>query len=318
LQRFNGLAALSAIRSHHKFCQSLFSQILKTMSKPQAKNSPAKAGGSPSSAVKKGAIVNKYAIGYSPKKPIKQEIKASQKSSHMFYLCSIRGGFFEVAYLNHGRNCHDDGYYPHTVNLVRGGGTFLDKNNRVQSDERLVQHGFLNCYFRRGPDGEILTNITVSRGLTWNRRLLLKCNTPEDAINGGRTDEQMIDTLATLCRVTVDLNARIDLNSRVTNDYAYAQPVHEKNPVDGEDVSLDHYLLDRDVVEVLEGNCDILGPTFAVDYPEVASVYFDPYRATYPPEVHKYGWVDSATQHGIGNQNSGNIENDLERFRGEN
>lgn len=281
------------------------------MSKPQAKHSPPKASGSPPSAqVKSAPVVNKYLIGFSPRKPVKQEFKASDKNSHMFYLSSIRGGFFEIAYLEHARNTNDDGYFPHTVNLVRGGGTFQDRNDNIIVDERLADQGFMSVHFRRGPDGNTLTNVTVSRGVQWNRRVLLKCNTPEE-IRDGRTDAQMIGTLATLCRVTVDLNTRVDVNSRVANNYAYAPPVHKKNPVDGEAVSLDFHMVDREVVAVLETYCTILSPTFAVDYPDAASVYFDPFRKTFPAEILKYGWVNDVT-----NRRDGNQEDDLERFRG--
>jgi hypothetical protein len=61
-------------------------------------------------------------------------------------------------------------------------------------------------------------------------------------------------------------------------------------------VSLDHYLDDEDVVEVMESNCTLLSPTFALDHPEEASIYFNPLRNIYPVEAHRYGWVDKVAR----------------------
>ncbi|MGL4350147.1 MAG: hypothetical protein ACRCT2_06200, partial [Plesiomonas shigelloides] len=87
-----------------------------------------------------------------------------------------------------------------------------------------------------------------------------------------------------------ELNASIDTASIGVHKYAIASPVHEKNLDDGEPVSLDHYLVDSDVIRVMEDSCWWLSDNFASS--KAADMYFNPNRKTYPREARKYGFID--------------------------
>ena len=275
------------------------------MSKQQAKhappkgntNTPIKGVGSSSVPGLKSPPVNLYASAFSPRKPVKYSGGVGNKIVHMYFICSVRGGIFEVAFLEHGRVALDEGFHPHTKSLIRGGGAFEAKNLVVHSDDRLTDMGFVSVHFRRGQDGDARRNVTMSNGDRWKQHVLLRCNTTEEIIKG-RTDDDMSNTLHMVCQVTSEWNKKLGNNSRVANEYSYAKPLHEKNPIDGESVSLDHYLLDHEVLDVMVTYCPILSPTFAGDHPDIAAVYFTPNRASYPEGSYKFGFVDGGFAHG--------------------
>lgn len=234
---------------------------------------------------------NPYAYGFSPTKVMKldEETGGPKKYPHVYRLSAVRGGYYEIVWLDHGRNANDDGYNPYILALARGNGSFVDRNNVVHLNSTLVDMGILDYFIRRGNNGEALRNETASNGTYWNRRVLLRFIASTES-GPERTVADMRADLNTLCVLTPALNREVDPNSRITNSYVSSEPVFPTNPGDEELMSLDHYLLDEDVVRVMEAHNQALSPTFAADHPEAASVYFNPFRTTYPNSAHKYGF----------------------------
>lgn len=198
-----------------------------------------------------------------------------------FYIADTMGSLHNVIYLDSGKNPYRDGNMPHTVGVVSGEGVYEASENVVHIEERLRDIGIHYVFRRRGPDGE-----------KTDRHILLLVKEPWmlDDLKAGRTDEHLLDDLTVVKKVTEELNASIDTASVGVRKYAIASPVHEKNPDDGEPVSLDHYLVDSDVIRVMEDGPWSLDETFA--FSKAADLYFNPNRNNYPAEARKYGFIN--------------------------
>ena len=198
-----------------------------------------------------------------------------------FYIADTIGNLHNVIYLESGKNPNHDGHMPHTIEVVRGDRVYEASKNVVHIEERLQDIGIHYAFRRRGPDGK-KTDCHIL--------LLVKEPWMLDDLKAGRTDQHLIDDLTIVKKVTEELNASIDTASVGVRKYATASPVHEKNPVDGEHVSLDHYLVDSDVIRVMEDGPWALDETFA--FSKAADLYFNPNRRTYPAEARKYGFIN--------------------------
>lgn len=63
--------------------------------------------------------------------------------------------------------------------------------------------------------------------------------------------------------------------------------------------SLDHYLLDEEVNEIMMNHVHGLGPTWAVDNPEVAHWFLDENRPDYPAFALEIGYVSKGRTPGF-------------------
>lgn len=198
-----------------------------------------------------------------------------------FFIADTIGNLHNVIYLESGKNLYSDGHMPHTIGVVRGEGVYEASENVVHIEERLEDIGIHYVFRRRGPDGEKTDRLIL---------LLVKEPSMLDDLEADRTDQHLINDLTVVKKVTEELNASIDTASIGVHKYAIASPVHEKNLDDGEPVSLDHYLVDSDVIRVMEDSCWCLDDKFA--FSKAADMYFNPNRKTYPHEARKYGFID--------------------------
>lgn len=235
--------------------------------------------------------------GHSPVKQVKTEIVERDVRPHIFRVHYTLGGLYEIYTLDHGRNRYDDGYWPYTIRLLRTGP--FTSNGRTVGIPRILDTEISDAVYRRGPDGDILRNATAPTdgGLPYPRRAAVRCNTFEEIIRG-RTEEDSLRSCGQVMRVTMEANAMVDEARRgPRNRYEVSPNIVRERRANGDLVGLDFYLLDDDVVRIMMRNCTLLfnedetpNANFVRDNPEVAAVYFDPDRTSFPDICRQWGF----------------------------
>ena len=256
----------------------------------------------------KRPIDNSFTTGMTPPKIIKREKITTEKKYHKMFLAKTRGHVFEIIYTEDALNPGNDCYAPHTFKLAYGMGEFIDKNGKQWHDLALLSMGIVGVYPRRGPDGSKLMNATFTGTTRWGRRALVRFN------NGDvRSTQQIEADLTALINLTVKYNNLID-NGQGRNEYRYGAPVQVLNPRDGDLVSLDHYLTDASVLELIHKYFGEPRPEWFSESEDRASVYFDKFRDTYPPAAHLWGYQDKQVE--TPNSDEASIDlSDIDRFR---
>jgi hypothetical protein len=97
-------------------------------------------------------------------------------------------------------------------------------------------------------------------------------------------------------QVTKKLNKTLRPGSSV-NEYKIGGDLTPDDVNDGK--SLDHYLLDEEINELMMNHVTGLGPTWAVDNPEVAKWFLDENRSTYPAFALEIGYVSTGVSPGL-------------------
>lgn len=242
---------------------------------------------------------NPYALGHSPTKKVKIEAADFKFKPHVFYVAHILGGLYEFIWCDHGKNPGDEGFVPNAVNVVKK--KIIVSPGGVELTNKVFQGLQIQyVFYRRAPNGSIKTNVSEAKnGIHYKQHVFVRTNKVEES-GGKRFGTPSEQTLIQLKRENERLNMVMDEKKQVkiTNTYAIGKdgPLIPKNP-DGSLVSADHFLLDDDVVTLMEDNCLLLkdeGENFFKNYPDIAAVYFNPERPTYPASVKKYGFIDKA------------------------
>lgn len=63
--------------------------------------------------------------------------------------------------------------------------------------------------------------------------------------------------------------------------------------------SLDHYLLDEEINEIMMNHVPNLGPNWAVENPEVAKWFFDENRSSHPAFALEIGYISAGVSPGL-------------------
>lgn len=272
---------------------------------------------------------NPYAIGHSPAKS-KSKIPhhkpvLSKHKAHTLCVRPTRGHMVEIIISEHPFKVNTDAFMPNIYHLLHDDeckgkeGIVLSHeqlNDLGISKEPLEELGIRNWYELRGPDGR---PVASGDGEKFPRRVITKVNEAEQ-IKFGRKKKAMLTDLEKLTSFAQKV-------ANATNKYetVYEADIEirgERNPNDGKLVTIDHYLLDEDVVELMETNLkdpemEILDIDFVKNYFDVACAYFNPYRKDLPESARQYGFpMGSALIEMTGMASKANAidEQDMEEF----
>lgn len=228
---------------------------------------------------------NPYAVAHSSSsKRCKYEYS---DRAHVLEIVPVKGHMFDVITSKRVSKPHLDAFMPFLYHLVSGD-KVTNKNGEEIKKELLDELGIKKWYYLRGPDGG---RVASGDNDAFHRQVLLKTNSPEQ-IGQGRTARDMLNDLELLTGFTKEVADAVDTKGYPTV-YRAAQEVKAvRNPKDGKIVSLDHYLIDDSVVEVMKNHLDesILTKNFVKNYFHVACAYFNPYRTDLPASVRCYGF----------------------------
>jgi hypothetical protein len=97
-------------------------------------------------------------------------------------------------------------------------------------------------------------------------------------------------------QVTKKLNKTLRPGS-AANEYKVGGDLTPDDVADGK--SLDHYLLDEEINELMMNHVPDLGPTWAVDFPDMAKWFLDENRPTYPAFALEIGYVSTGIIPGL-------------------
>ena len=192
------------------------------------------------------------------------------------------GGAFDIVTLDHAKNPNDEGFWPYVTGLAReGDGKYQNETKKINIENNtLVNINVHDAFISRGDNNGMLKNATPdSQGNYWNRKCLLIVN-QEGAL---RTREKRLCDLLTILKLNNKLNKQINLKMGQANEYKIADLTNDYK-------SLDHYLRDHDVIEVLKEFGDNLSATWAKDNEMAAKIFFDPNHSYYPPEARWFGY----------------------------
>lgn len=196
-------------------------------------------------------------------------------------IAAIRGWHYNIIYSISGSDDHVDGHLAKTIDLMQGErytDLGLSPKDWGDIDEGLSAIGIQEAFCsRRDPSRKIILQ-SRSTHVMGNIK------------NGAAADQSMVEDLRIVKDLTEQLNELLFLTMKEWHEYNIAPPIRKTNE-DGELVSLDYYLLDPDVIYVMENSGFILDPDFA--HSEDAAMFFSPGRKSYPKGVRKYGFVDS-------------------------
>ena len=150
--------------------------------------------------------------------------------------------------------------------------TFYESNpNIIHIDERLFDIGIHGAYPLRDDPTRSVLLLTKERWMKY-------------------TYNKMSEDLALVKKVTEELNAEVDIQLNKKHKYNIALPVLSDAFGNKKIVSLDQFLDDDHVVDVIEDSNWILGPNFSNC--GAAAMYFNPERKTFLIRAHKYGFID--------------------------
>lgn len=257
-------------------------------------------------------------LAFSPKRLNAPDVLAMDKKD-TYWIQSSGGGMIDVITMDSRRSKHNDGFWPFVTGLATDGNgqykviyiaivspfanheqTLTLSFSKQGKDKKgvefvyecndILELGIPYAFMRRKElnENSRLDNELYDKknGRYWGRKCLLRVNTQV------RTKLERMTTLARLIDVTHKLNKKLR-PSASSNMYKIGGDL---TPEDVKEcLSLDHFIMDEEVNEVMMNHVTDLGPTWAVDNPELAKCFLDPKRHSYPAFALEIGYVNTGT-----------------------
>lgn len=199
--------------------------------------------------------------------------KTNAVEPHIFRMIAVYGRLYYVIFADNAKNDGKEGFIDHTTELVKGKGVYESDPNIIHIDERLFDIGIHAAYPRRDDPSR---TVLLLKKESWMQY----------------TYNNMVEDLLLVKKVTEELNASVDIQLTKMHNYKIALPVLSNAFGNKTKFSLDHFLEDEHVVDVIEDSNWILGPNFSNC--GAAAMYFNPERKTFPLRAQKYGFIDKS------------------------
>jgi hypothetical protein len=269
-------------------------EVTRAPQTPDAKTVPEAKVGSPISGVRSPTH-----------KRVKGEDKEEKnnKECDVWKLITIKGGSIFVVYLN-SKNCsQSDGFAPYTFGLGQhadGEYKKYDQSGKLLKEfecDTLLTMGCVGSYVRRGSGGmygNSLVNKQMGKGGQAYGRKVLAFFAQENVneLNAAARQKHKFKVLYEILVLTNKLNKKMNPGNK-GNKYRICL---EDDPPIEKQKSLDAYLRDRDVVNIMQSYCLQLDEFWVKKNPESAKIFFDETRKKYPEMAHSFGYMDTLSK----------------------